>query len=288
MEANTLYKDLMFTVLRVVTTNENGDGDGNKGTCVIVDLELTPGATTPVLVTNKHVVEGASEVSVHVQTRASQGNVILGDTVQVQMTLEGDRFFSPHDSDVDIAIIPFGQVLLNFKDQHPDREPFWRCLPVSEFPSNDEYASLDALEEVFFIGHPDGRWDEVNRTPIFRRGITATPAIIDWEGRSEFLIDASVFPGSSGSPVFVARTTTFLQNSKLIKEQLAIFAGIVTKYNQRTHGFEVFELPYEIEESIDLGVVTNVAAIKRALDSYCEYANQPKPKFRDSPLGASK
>lgn len=284
MEANTLYKDLMFTVLRVVTTDENGDGGGNSGTCVIVDLELTPGATTPVLVTNKHVVQGAIEVSL----RDRQGNVILGDTVQVQMTLEGDRFFSPQDNAVDIAIIPFGQVLLNFKDQHPDREPFWRCLPVSEFPSNDEYSSLDALEEVFFIGHPDGRWDEVNRTPIFRRGITATPVIINWEGRSEFLIDASVFPGSSGSPVFVARTTTFLQNSKLIKEQLAIFVGVVTKSNHRTTSIDVFDLPHEIKESIDLGVVTNVAAIKRALDSYCEYANQPKPKFRSSPLHASK
>ncbi|MFE4229976.1 serine protease [Arthrobacter sp. NPDC056886] len=288
MEANTLYKDLMFTVLRIVTTDENGHGDGNRGTCVMVDLELTPETTTPVLVTNKHVVERAGEISLHVQTRNIHGNVILGDTVPVKITLEGDRFFSPQGGDVDIAIIPFGQVLLNFKDQYPDREPFWRCLPVSEFPSNDEYASLDALEEVFFIGHPDGRWDKVNRTPIFRRGITATPAILNWEGRSEFLIDASVFPGSSGSPVFVSRTTTFLQNSKLIKEQLAIFAGLVTESHHRKHDFEVLELPYEIEESIDLGVVTNVTAIKRALDSYCEYANQPKPKFRDSALGASK
>jgi hypothetical protein len=62
---------------------------------------------------------------------------------------------------------------------------------------------LDAVEEVLFIGYPCGIWDARNLLPIVRRGITATPIYIDFSGRKQFLIDASVFPGSSGSPVFI-------------------------------------------------------------------------------------
>lgn len=284
MDVNTLYKDLMFSVLRLVTSNE--DGDGNRGTGVIVDLEVIPGKITPVLVTNKHVVKDATEISLELPASKGPTGVILGNSAQIEMKLEGDKFFSPRDKDVDIAILPFGAVLQGFHNLHP--KPFVRFLPVSEFPSSEEYASLDALEEVFFMGFPDGRWDSVNKTPIIRRGVTATPVTLPFDGKPEFLIDASVFPGSSGSPLFVARTTTFLSNSELVTQKLAIFAGIVTKYHHRTHQVPVFDTETEVIESIDLGLVTNVTAVKDALDQFCVYAKLPKPKFRTSPLGALK
>jgi hypothetical protein len=284
MEVNTLYKDMMFSVLRLVTSDKNGDG--TTGTGVLVDLELTAGETTPVLVTNKHVVEGATEISFHLPASGSPTAVVLGHTVQVQMKLAGDGFFSPRDTDVDIAVIPFGAVIRELMQQSP--KPFVRYLAVSEFPSDEEYASLDALEEVFFMGFPNGRWDNVNRTPIIRRGITATPAPLKFDGKSAFLIDASVFPGSSGSPVFIARSTTFMSGQKLVTEQLAIFAGLVTESLHQYHPVTVFNATSEVSESLDLGVVTNVIAIKDALEQFCDYASMPKPKFRSSPLGISR
>lgn len=53
------------------------------------------------------------------------------------------------------------------------------------------------------IGYPNGLWDSQNNLPIIRRGITATSVKKDYNGKKEFLIDAAVFPGSSGSPVFI-------------------------------------------------------------------------------------
>ena len=70
-------------------------------------------------------------------------------------------------------------------------------------PSEDTLRKLDALEEVVFIGFPVGIWDSTNFLPIIRRGTTATPVYVDFQGKKQFLIDASVFPGSSGSPVFL-------------------------------------------------------------------------------------
>jgi hypothetical protein len=280
MNVNTLYKDMLFSVLRLVTTDEHGGG--GTGTGVLIDLELIPGTITPVLVTNKHVVQDAKEISLHLPAQAGPTGVVLGDTVQIRLELEEDRFFSPQDSSIDIAIMPFGAVLRALEGEPVGR--FVRFLPVSEFPSDDEYASLDALEEVFFVGFPDGRWDDVNKTPIIRRGITATPAPLMFDGRQAFLIDASVFPGSSGSPVFVARTKTVLLDSEWKTQQLALFTGIVTESLQRAEHLSIFDMDHEINESLDLGVVTNLGAIKAALIEYCRYANQAGPKFRTSPL----
>jgi len=39
--------------------------------------------------------------------------------------------------------------------------------------------------------------------PVIRQGITATHPAKNYEGKSEFMIDAACFPGSSGSPVFL-------------------------------------------------------------------------------------
>jgi hypothetical protein len=51
------------------------------------------------------------------------------------------------------------------------------------------------------IGYPKGFWDRVNNLPVVRKGITATPIYIDYNGKKEFLLDIPIFSGSSGSPI---------------------------------------------------------------------------------------
>jgi hypothetical protein len=264
----------MFAVLRLTTTGE--DGEGAQGTGFLVDLELQAGAITPVLVTNAHVLEAATEITIHLPASAGPREVLLGDTVKVRLPLEGDRYFAP--SDDDIAIVPIGQLLLELADQ-PCR-PFVRYLPVSAFPTDDDLNELDALEQVVFLGFPDGRWDEVNRTPIFRRGITATPTQLQYNGKPQFLLDASVFPGSSGSPVFVTRERTlWSEGGGLVAEHRALFVGLITQSLLRAGRMKVLDITAEIEESLDLGVVTHVSAVVRALEQFCDYAGQPRPLF---------
>ena len=81
-----------------------------------------------------------------------------------------------------------------------DKNGFW---PLATFhrrenlPRAEEWSTLTALEDVVIVGYPDNIWDSVNNL-----GVTATHPKIDYEGRSEFLI-AAIYPGSSGSPVFL-------------------------------------------------------------------------------------
>jgi len=49
----------------------------------------------------------------------------------------------------------------------------------------------------------------INNIPITRKGITATPLQMDFENTASFLVDAAIYNGSSGSPVFVFNQGSF-------------------------------------------------------------------------------
>jgi hypothetical protein len=66
------------------------------------------------------------------------------------------------------------------------------------------------MEDIIMIGYPNGIWDAKHNLPIIRRGITATHPKLSYNGKPEFLIDAACFPGSSGSPVFLANIGSYV------------------------------------------------------------------------------
>ena len=70
-------------------------------------------------------------------------------------------------------------------------------------------------------------YDQVNLIPITRTGMTATPLQLDYDGRPSFLIDASVFPGSSGSPVFVYKSGKL--GAGITTQDVFVFVGVVAK-----------------------------------------------------------
>lgn len=82
---------------------------------------------------------------------------------------------------------------------------------------------------MIFVGYPDGLFDTTNLLPVMRRGITASHPNIDYEGTPAFLIDASVFRGSSGSPVFLHRPELSLNGTRLSLTYRNRFLGIIAE-----------------------------------------------------------
>ena len=95
--------------------------------------------------------------------------------------------------------------------------------------TEEQLKDLSAIEEIIFVGYPDSLRDEVNMTPITRRGITSTPLDQDFNGEPVFLIDASVFGGSSGSPVFILNQGSYTTPKALKVGTRIIFLGIVAE-----------------------------------------------------------
>ena len=80
---------------------------------------------------------------------------------------------------------------------------YYKHFDENLIPVKEVWDSFTALEDILMIGYPIGLWDSKNNLPIIRKGQTATPMKINYQGRSEFLLDIPAFPGSSGSPVIL-------------------------------------------------------------------------------------
>ncbi len=101
---------------------------------------------------------------------------------------------------------------------HPDKGVDLACVDVSRITHGDacvkyldekfltpiNYERVALGSEVLFVGYPNDYYDTVNNLPLVRRGTLASMPNIDFRGQGLVVIDAQVFPGSSGSPVFAA------------------------------------------------------------------------------------
>jgi hypothetical protein len=142
--------------------------------------------------------------------------------------------------------------------------------------------SLDALESVTFIGYPNGIWDTKNLLPIARRGTTATPIAVDFENSPCFLIDASVFGGSSGSPVFIFNQGMYTNKGggTTIGSRL-FFVGIIAAVFYRTQLNQIVSVPIptlvqpmvQQQEMVDLGIVFKASTVIEAVEAFLKTKN---------------
>ena len=118
------------------------------------------------------------------------------------------------DSKVDIAIIPFGA---------SSKEDFLP-LPENIFLDSDRLIETD---EVFYCSFQPGMKSATHIQPIVRRGFVS---IVN-EDKS-FVIDGHVFPGNSGSPVFLNYSLTYRDGQLIIDENVLSGAllGLIGSY----------------------------------------------------------
>jgi hypothetical protein len=192
-------EELAFTTARIEAVLH--DGHTSIGTAFFFSFPLPNGTQIPILVTNKHVVEGAIWLTFHMTRQSQSGEPVIGDFIKVQISNIPSPIIDHPDTAVDLCAIPLGPLLNQAQSQ--GEQFFYRHLEPQHLADPNELADLVALEDVIMIGYPNGLWDSVNNMPVFRRGVTATHPYIDYEGRKEFLIDLACFPGSSGSPVLL-------------------------------------------------------------------------------------
>lgn len=127
----------------------------------------------------------------------------------------------------------------------------------------------EPIEPVTFIGYPNGLFDSASLLPIVRQGYAATAMKVDCEAKPVFLIDASVFPGSSRNPVFLVprRAAPDKRGSITIGGPVKppILLGVVAAVHQRQVpvllATAVQWIPV-VNELIDLGIVYKARAVR--------------------------
>lgn len=273
MKVDSLAENLFFTTVRIDTVAPNGDR--GSGTGFLYLHKLGEDSHAPFVVTNKHVVNGmqTGSLTFH-QKKDDQPNLGVGFRLDI-----GDwaNFWFGHPSpDIDIAITPFLPLEAHIK-QNNGVDLFYRFIASELVPTTEQEEQFDAIESVTFIGYPNGIWDRKNLLPVARRGTTATPITVDFEGTPRFVIDASVFGGSSGSPVF-------LLNQGMIADKRgnttigsrALFVGVVAAVYYRTRLNEIVPVPVptvtrpmaEQQEMLDLGIVYKARTVVETVQAF--------------------
>jgi len=204
MIIDTAAKQLLFSTIRIEGVSK--DGSVSCGTAFMLTHEFPGYGTETFVVTNKHVVQGLEAAQLYF-TRKRGNQPVIGNTFAYRCGAGfGSAFHGHPHSDIDIAVFPVS-FLLGMAQKNADREAFIMPCSTQTIPTPEALQELDAILPLLFVGYPDGLYDDKHMTPIVRTGTTATPVTLDYCGTPVFLMDASVFPGSSGSPVFTFRHT---------------------------------------------------------------------------------
>lgn len=204
-------EDILFNTMKIQT--DLGVGSG-------FIFDFSSDNSNPCLITNKHVVHGANS-----------GTLIFHctDGKNYPLTLEKDfyKLFTYHPkNDIDLCYLPlsnyigeidkifFGEYVKSGKYERDCRRGereykhervIFKTLNKSHLTK--KFSISESIQDILMFGYPIGLSDETNNLPIVRKGITASTVVTDFQGKSEILIDAACFPGSSGSPVFIFNGT---------------------------------------------------------------------------------
>jgi hypothetical protein len=273
MQVTTIAEQLFFTTVRIETITM--DGKSGLGTGFFFEHKIED-ISHSVVVTNKHVVMGMREGQLSFLKRKddlpSLGN---GFPLHISPNDWQEQWFGHPDKDIDIAIFPLPPLLQFAKLQH-GCDLFLRCINSSMIPNEQQIEELDAIESVTFIGYPDGIWDKKNLLPVARRGTTASPIEVDFNGMPHFIIDASVFGGSSGSPVFILNQGSYgTKNGGVAIGSRFMFVGVITAVFFRTNLNQIVSVPIptqvrpmaQYEEKLNLGVVIKARTVVETLEA---------------------
>ncbi|MEW6464688.1 MAG: serine protease [Pseudomonadota bacterium] len=268
MDIDSTAKRLLFSTVRVDTVLD--DGSEGSGTAFVLRHAHSRGVSDFV-VTNRHLVEGVRRGGL-VFTQSQQGRPAFGQRFQLNIDEFPAAWFLHPDPEVDLALVPLSPLRQAAAEQGV--ELYVEPIDTRLIPDAATWDAFDALEDVLFVGYPSGVWDQVNLMPILRRGTTATPAALDFEGQAQFLIDAAVYPGSSGSPVFIERRGGPASRREATRDLL--FAGVVAAVFFREEANQIVAAPVPANnrgmvvgsEMIDLGLIIKSTAVRELLDSY--------------------
>ena len=268
---------VLFNTVRIVCKTKNHSEGYGTGFYLLddrVDKQI------PFLVSNKHVVQIPDLASAELRFNLADNNdlnqPLLGRThgLIFEDVTWNSRWFGHPDPNVDVAVMPLDGVAAQIYAATGHR-PHAALTRASDVPSAEQEKTFSSQEPVTFVGYPNNVWDEVHNLPIARRGHTATPIFVDFNGQSKFLIDASVFGGSSGSPVLIMDGSHVGPDGILVEERRFYFVGVVSSVYYRRDQYSVYPAPVPTvlglatttDQMVDIGVVQKARTVIETIDA---------------------
>jgi hypothetical protein len=269
MSNGRISDQLRYMTVRILTSKDqttNWTGSGTGFLYYFVKDEKT----APLLVTNKHVIDGAIAIGLTFHVTTDNNETPLPGSGRLVSFLANQVPIIRHpDPNVDlaaIAIAPIHDHAINSEGW----QPFIKCLDKTHLPSAQMLADFGSLEDVVMVGYPTGIVDATNNFPIVRRGITSTPYTANYQGKREFLADIPVYGGSSGSPIFVINEGSYsTANALVMGTRFALIGVLYAGHTETVNGHIVAEpIPTnlapvaKVKHMINLGLCIKSALIE--------------------------
>lgn len=254
MEINDIGTQLLYTTVPIYA--HNSDKSLSTGTGFLFSVRESETESIPLLITNYHVLKDA--MLGFVELHIGEKGFPTDKTIRVQFDksiIDGNKL-----GKLDLIAVPLAGTFNDF--QNRNIEIFFRTVDQNMVPTKEQEDKLSAIENITFIGYPSGLYDEKNKISIIRQGITATPIWNDFKGEEVFLIDACVFPGSSGSPVFIYNQGTYPVKDGIALGSRLIFVGVLSKTMLRDNATG--------KAYLNLGEVINSRAMYRELNKFIQ------------------
>ena len=254
MEINDIGTQLLYTTVPIYA--HNSDKSLSTGTGFLFSVRESETESIPLLITNYHVLKDA--MLGFVELHIGEKGFPTDKTIRVQFDksiIDGNKL-----GKLDLIAVPLAGTFNDF--QNRNIEIFFRTVDQNMVPTKEQEDKLSAIENITFIGYPSGLYDEKNKISIIRQGITATPIWNDFKGEEVFLIDAGVFPGSSGSPVLIYNQGTYPVKDGIALGSRLIFVGVLSKTMLRDNATG--------KAYLNLGEVINSRAMYRELNKFIQ------------------
>lgn len=206
------------------------------------------------LISNRHVLDDPKKETKFIfHTSDKAGYPVLGDTFNPSVSEFTSGYYPHPDKEIDLALLNVS----SFYDIAKTRGKliYSRNLPTDLFCSFDE-PEVSAGQRIVFVGYPADQYDKKNFLPILRGGLVASIPNVDYEGKPHVLIDAQVFPGSSGSPVFIP-----------IKGKW-YFLGVVCQTMVRNQKVQIqTAMEASTQEVLGIGIVIKNKCVRELVDA---------------------
>ena len=208
-------------------------------------------ASILLLISNKHVFgDPTRQMTIKVNKKKNDGSPDFGNVASIAFPGFVDRYYPHPDPGVDLAGVDVTHLL--------HRRVGGKMLYIKhlgdEFLTPINYEKVVPGSDVLFVGYPNDFYDTRNNLPLVRKGSLSSIPNVDFEGKGELVIDAEVFGGSSGSPVF----THWDNKSRLL--------GVLSRSVDRTERVVGRTIAIEVREHIGLGIIVKQRHVQELID----------------------
>ncbi len=256
MKLDKFQEQIFFSTVRITVPSSSGSGS-SIGTGFIFNAFLNDptNRTVTLLISNRHVFGDPTQpivLNFHKKKPDGSGPE-LGEIVTFQDNQFATIYICHPNADIDLACINISAIT------KPEHNVFYKSIYVEMLSDFSEDTLLPG-SDVWFVGYPENKFDISHNLPILRRGYIASVPKIDFNDKKQFVIDAQVFPGSSGSPVFTVLEAKF----RLV--------GVVTATIIRDERLQTVlsATALEAQQILGLGIVIKSTVVKELIDHATE------------------